>query len=74
MRALAGPWAVLWVLVVASLIPPLAGLGAPTVHVASASGSAALARTVGVSRTTILASTLLGVLLMRFVVIFSAQF
>ena len=73
-RALAGPWAALWLLVVASLIPPLLGLGAPVVHVASASGSAALARTVGVSRTTILASTLLGVLLMRFVVIFSAQF
>ncbi len=72
-RALAGPWAVLWGLVVVSLLPPLAGLGGPGIQVAASSGSAVVARAVGVSRTTVLASVLLGVLLMRFVIIFSAQ-
>ncbi len=73
-RALAGPWLLLWVLVVASLVPPLAGLGGRSMQVASISGSEAVARVVGVSRTTVLVSVLVGVLLMRFVVIFSAQF
>jgi polysulfide reductase chain C len=73
-RVLAGPWAVFWLLVVASLIPALMGLAGPAIQVAPTSGSAAVARAVGVSRTTMLASILLGVLLMRFVVIFSAQY
>ncbi len=60
-RALAGPWAALWVLVVLSLIPPLAGLGAPA------------ARTAGMSQTAAVVSVLVGALLMRFAVIFSAQ-
>ena len=73
-RALAKPWGVLWALVVASLVPPLVGMGGPVVQVASGSGSAAVSRVAGASRTPMLASVLLGVLLMRFVVIFSAQF
>ncbi len=74
-RALAGPWAVLWALVVLSLVPPVAGLGGPSIQVVSGSGSAAAARAVGgFSQTAILASVLIGALLMRFVVIFSAQF
>ncbi len=73
-RAIAGPWAVLWALVVLSLVPPLTGLGGPSIQVASTSGSAAVARVAGVSRTTVLVSVLVGVLLMRFIVIFSAQF
>ncbi len=60
-RALAGPWAALWVLVVLSLIPPLAGLGAST------------GRTAGMSQTAAVVSVLVGALLMRFTVIFSAQ-
>ena len=71
-RALAGPWAVLWVLVVLSLIPPLAGLGGPHIRAALGSGSQAAQR-VGVSRSTVLLIVLLGALLMRFTVIFSAQ-
>ncbi len=74
-RALAGPWGALWALVVLSLIPPLAGLGGPGIQVASTSGSAAVARaTGGLSYTFVLTSVLVGVLLMRLVVIFSAQF
>src|SRR5438270_594529 len=60
--------------VVASLVPPLVGMGGPAVQVASGSGSAAVARAAGASRTPMVASVLLGVLLMRFVVIWSAQF
>jgi len=74
-RALAGPWAVLWALVVISLLPSLAGLAGPSIQVASGSGSAAVARAAGgVSHATVLVGVLVGVLLMRFVVIFSAQF
>jgi formate-dependent nitrite reductase membrane component NrfD len=73
-RALAKPWGVLWALVVASLVPPLVGMGGPAIQVASGSGSAAVARVAGASRTPMLASVLLGVLLMRFAVIWSAQF
>jgi formate-dependent nitrite reductase membrane component NrfD len=71
-RALAGVWAGLWGLVVVSLLLPLAGLGRPRAEVASGSGSRGPAR--GGSRTMVLASVLIGVLLMRFVVIFSAQY
>ncbi len=74
-RALAGAWGVLWVLVVLSLLPPLAGLGGPSLQVASRSGGAAVAGgAVGLSHTAVVTIVLLGVLLMRFVVIFSAQF
>jgi formate-dependent nitrite reductase membrane component NrfD len=74
-RELVGPWAVLWVLVVISLLPSLAGLAGPSIQVASGSGSAAVARAAGgVSHATVLIGVLVGVLLMRFVVIFSAQF
>ncbi len=72
-RALAGPWVGFWGLVVVSLLLPLSGLGRPRTEVASGSGSA-LGRAAGGSRTMVLAGVLIGVLLMRFVVIFSAQF
>jgi len=73
-RALAGPWAGLWGLVVVTLLLPLAGLGRPRTEVASGAGSQRVARAAVGSRTMVLASVLIGVLLMRFVVIFSAQF
>jgi formate-dependent nitrite reductase membrane component NrfD len=73
-RALAGPWAGFWALVVVSLLLPVAGLGRPRTEVASGSASQGPARGIGGSRTMVLASVLIGVLLMRFVVIFSAQF
>ncbi len=73
-RALSGSWGVLWALVVLSLLPPLAGLGAPSLQVASRSGGAAVAGgAAGISHTAVVVTVLLGVLLMRFVVIFSAQ-
>src|SRR5579884_270134 len=74
-RALAGPWAAAWALVVVSLIPSLAARGGPSIQVASTSGPAAVARAAGgVSHAAVLVSVLVGMLLMRFVVIFSAQF
>ncbi len=72
-RALAGPWAVVWALVVLSLILPLTRLSGPGLQVESSGGGVAVARAVGVSHTAVLVSVLVGVLLMRFVVIFSAQ-
>jgi formate-dependent nitrite reductase membrane component NrfD len=72
-RAVGGPWGVLWAVVILSLIPPIAGVGAPVVQVGP-SGAAAVARTAVVSRPMILAGALLGVLLMRLVVLMSAQF
>jgi formate-dependent nitrite reductase membrane component NrfD len=74
-RTLAGPWAVVWALVILSLVPPLAGSRGPSVQVASASGSEAVARAVGgLSPAAVAAIVLVGTLLLRFVVIFSAQF
>jgi len=72
-RALAGPWAVVWALVVLSLILPLTRLSGPGLQVESGGGGVAVARAVGVSHTAVLVSVLVGVLLMRFVIIFSAQ-
>jgi len=59
-RALAGPWLLIWVLVLASLIPPLLSLAGRGGRAAS---TAAVVPVI----------VLIGVLLMRFVVIFSAQ-
>lgn len=73
-RALAGPWGGFWGLVVVSLLAPLAGLGRPRTVVAAGSSAAPADRAAGGSRTMVLAGVLIGVLLMRFVVIFSAQF
>ncbi len=75
-RALAGPWAVLWVLVVLSLLPALVGLGRPRRQAQAGPGPAAGSRAggAGLSGPAILASVLIGVLLMRFVVVFSAQY
>jgi formate-dependent nitrite reductase membrane component NrfD len=73
-KAVAGPWALLWALVVASLVPPLTGAGGGGIQVESGGGSVAAARAVGVSRTLVVVSVLVGALLLRYVVIFSAQF
>ncbi len=73
-RALAGPRAVLWLLVVASLVPPLTGLGRPGIQVASSPGGVAVAQGVGISHTAFVVGVLAGSFLLRFVVIFSAQF
>jgi len=62
-RALSGSWAVLWLLVLLSLVPPLAVLG----------GRGTAGRRVAVPPTVVFVSVLLGTLLMRFVVIWSAQ-
>ncbi len=63
-------------LVVASLVPPLTGLGRPSIQVAGTSSGAAVAQGVGVgvSHTAFVLAVLAGSFLMRFVVIFSAQF
>ena len=73
-RVLAGPRTVLWLLVVASLVPPLTGLGRPGIQVASSPGGMAVAQGVGMSHTAFVVGALAGSLLLRFVVIFSAQF
>jgi len=65
---------VLWGLVVVSLLVPLAGLGGPSIEIRPGSGSGAVARVAGGSRIMVLAGVLIGVLLMRLVVVFSAQF
>ncbi len=72
-RALAGPWTVVWALVVLILLLPIVGVGAPSIQV-SGTGSAAVARAAGASHAIVAGSVLLGALLMRFAVIFSAQF
>ncbi len=73
-RALAGPRTVLWLLVVASLVPPLTGLGRPGIQVASSPGGMAVAQGVAISHTAFVVGALAGSFLLRFVVIFSAQF
>jgi len=73
-RALAGPRTVLWLLVVASLVPPLTGLGRSSIQVAATSGGEVVAQGVGVSHTAVVLAVLAGSFLLRFVVIFSAQF
>ncbi len=73
-RVLAGPRTVLWLLVVASLVPPLTGLGRPGIQVASSPGGMAVAQGVGISHTAFVVGALAGSFLLRFVVIFSAQF
>lgn len=73
-RALAGPRVVLWLLVVASLVPPLTGLGRPGIQVASSPGGIAVAQGVGISHTAVVVGVLAGSFLLRFIVIFSAQF
>ncbi|HEX4840924.1 MAG TPA: NrfD/PsrC family molybdoenzyme membrane anchor subunit, partial [bacterium] len=73
-RVLAGPRTVLWLLVVASLVPPLTGLGRPGIQVAASRGGTAVAQAVGMPHTAITIGVLAGSFLLRFVVIFSAQF
>ncbi len=65
--ALGGPWIIVWLLVFASLVPPLMGLGhsRPDTSTLSARGSTLAASTAFV--------VLAGVFLMRLAIIFSAQ-
>lgn len=58
-KTLSGVWLVLWILVLISLVPPLAGIGRGRFAVSSAVAGAAV---------------IIGVLLMRIAVIFSAQY
>jgi formate-dependent nitrite reductase membrane component NrfD len=67
-KTLGGPWLVLWLLVIASLIPPL--LGAREVDVPGASGASVATSGRGAL---IAFAVIAGVFLMRVVVIFSAQ-
>jgi polysulfide reductase chain C len=74
-RAAAGAFSVVWILVFLSLVPPLVGTVRPSIQLQPGSGTAAVARAAGgMSATTILVSVLVGTLLLRFAVIFSAQF
>lgn len=74
-RELGAPWALLWAIVIVSAIPPLVGARGPSIEVAPASGSTAVARaTAGLPQTAVLLSVLIGVAAMRLVVLFSAQF
>jgi polysulfide reductase chain C len=70
-RALNGTWLVLWVLVLLSLIPPLFRLGGGRAAVAGG-GEAAVASS-GASSVLFALIVIIGVLLMRIAVIFSAQ-
>lgn len=72
-RALGGPWAVVWILVVLSLLLPLAGVGGPSIQVTGGGGEA-VAHVAAAPHVLVAASVLVGALLMRFAVIFSAQF
>lgn len=70
-KTLGGPWLVLWILVVASLVPPLIG-GGERVTATSAGGVATSAAS---SRGVLIAlAVIAGVFLMRIAVIFSAQY
>lgn len=73
-RALALPWLILWILVIASLVPPLLGLANHRRDIITTrNGTATLTR---VQTATLMApaAVLLGVFILRIVVILSAQF
>lgn len=74
-RALALPWLILWVLVIASLVPPILGLTNHRRDVVSvrSGGSATLAR-IQTASLIAPAAVLIGVFLLRIVVLLSAQF
>jgi len=69
------PWTLLWVLVLVSLVPPLAGLAGrpPTLVGAGAQGEAIAAQRTAVAAAWAPLLVLVGVLALRAVVIFSAQ-
>jgi polysulfide reductase chain C len=75
-KTLSGIWLVLWILVLASLVPPLVSgfAGGRRVQLASSAGTVvASSATAGMSIASAVI-VILGVLLMRIAVIFSAQF
>jgi formate-dependent nitrite reductase membrane component NrfD len=71
-KTLALPWLIVWILVVASFIPSLMGLGSRR-QLATSAGTVTSTAVAQHTATTALI-VILGVLLMRFVVVFSAQF
>ncbi|MGZ3542328.1 MAG: NrfD/PsrC family molybdoenzyme membrane anchor subunit, partial [Vulcanimicrobiaceae bacterium] len=71
-RALAAPWLILWILVLASLVPPLMGLTGRRAWLAPGDGTVAVATAAQYTARSALV-VLIGVLLMRAVIIFSAQ-
>jgi formate-dependent nitrite reductase membrane component NrfD len=72
-RELATPWVIGWILIIASCIPPLLSLGG-RVRYASSGGAAAAVRVVAGVNLLASLGVIVGVLILRFVVIFSAQF
>jgi polysulfide reductase chain C len=73
-KTLSGVWLVLWILVLLSLVPPLMGLaGGRRLQLASGIGGVATAGAAAGTSAVSSIIVLIGVFLMRFVVIFSAQ-
>lgn len=72
-RELATPWLIGWILVLASFIPPLLALSGSR-RVRYTSGGAAVATRVAAGTGVGAIIVILGVLILRFVVIFSAQY
>jgi formate-dependent nitrite reductase membrane component NrfD len=74
-KTFSGVWLVLWILVFVSLIPPLQGfLGGRRLQLVSGPGSVVTTGAAAGMSTASAIIVLAGVLLMRYVVIFSAQF
>ncbi|MGH7327258.1 MAG: NrfD/PsrC family molybdoenzyme membrane anchor subunit, partial [Polyangiaceae bacterium] len=74
-RELAAPWVIGWIVIVASCIPPLLALGGGRrVRYAASGGAAAAVRVVAGVNLLGALGVIIGVLILRFVVIFSAQF
>jgi formate-dependent nitrite reductase membrane component NrfD len=71
-RELSPLWLVIWILVVASTVPAIRGIFAARSELSARAGAAAVS--VAAASATIPAIVLIGVLLMRIVVVFSAQF
>jgi formate-dependent nitrite reductase membrane component NrfD len=72
-KALAAPWGLLWLLVVASLVVPLVGFAGRRVRIASTAGTVTTASIAAGSSVVASAVVLAGVFLLRCVVILSAQ-
>jgi formate-dependent nitrite reductase membrane component NrfD len=73
-RALALPWLILWILVIASLVPPLLGLANHRRDLVTIRGSTATLTRIQTASLMAPAAVLLGVFILRIVVILSAQF
>jgi formate-dependent nitrite reductase membrane component NrfD len=74
-REVATPWIIGWILILASFIPPLLSFaGSRRMRYATAGGAGAVVRLAAGGSLLGSLAVILGVLLLRFVVIFSAQF